>query len=36
MAEFFDEKIRGEIERKWMRLAMQAQKDGNTKLAAIY
>lgn len=35
MAEFFDEKIRGEMKRKWMRLAMQVQKDGNTKLAAV-
>ena len=36
MAEFFDEKVRDEMKRKWMRLAMEAQEDGNTALANHY
>ena len=36
MAEFFDENKRDEMKRKWMRLAMEAQEDGNTALANHY
>ena len=36
MTEFFDENKRDEMKRKWMRLAMEAQEDGNTALANHY